>query len=244
MQIIPAIDLRGGRCVRLQQGDFERETVFGDDPVAMAGFWVAQGARWLHLVDLDGAKTGVPSHVDVISDIVKLTGIPCQVGGGLRDDAAVEAYLTRGVKRAIVGTAALRDPEWFGRLVERWPGRVVLGLDARGGRVATQGWLSTSSVSALELATRFDNLPLAAVIYTDIGRDGMLEGADVDGTGALARAIRTPVIASGGVGSIDDIKRLSALGLAGCIAGRALYDRRFSLAEAQAVADAAARGQT
>lgn len=244
MDVIPAIDLRGGRCVRLKQGDFAQETVFGDDPVAMALHWEREGARRLHVVDLDGAKSGQPAHREIVKAIAASLKIPVQLGGGLRTDDAIDATLSDGVERAVIGTQALRDPEWFRRLAMRWPGQIVLGLDARDGRVATHGWLDTSSVSALELAKQFDDLPLAAVIYTDIGRDGMLAGPDVDGTGALARTIRAPVIASGGVGTIDDIQRLSALPLAGCIAGRALYDRRFSLAEAQAVADAVARGHT
>ncbi len=232
MQVIPAIDLRGGRCVRLVQGDFDRETVFGDDPAAMAARWVADGAQRLHLVDLDGAKTGRPTNVEAVRAILSAVDVPCQIGGGIRDDASAAAWLDAGIERVIVGTQALKDPGWFRSLVERFPDRVVLGLDARDGRVATDGWLDVSSVLAVSLAEQFDDLPLAAVIYTDIACDGMLEGPNIEATRQLADRIETPVIASGGVGSLEDLARLAELPIAGCIVGRALYEGRFRLSEA------------
>ena len=232
MQVIPAIDLRGGRCVRLVQGDFDRETVFGDDPAAMAARWVADGAERLHLVDLDGAKTGRPANVEAVRAILSAVDVPCQIGGGIRDDASAAAWLDAGIERVIVGTQALKDPAWFRNLAERFPNRVVLGLDARDGRVATDGWLDVSSVLAVSLAEQFDDLPLAAVIYTDIACDGMLTGPNIEATRQLADRIKTPVIASGGVGSLEDLARLAVLPIAGCIVGRALYEGRFRLSEA------------
>jgi len=232
MQVIPAIDLRGGRCVRLVQGDYDRETVFGDDPAEMAAKWAAEGATRLHLVDLDGAKLGRPVNVEAVRSILARVAVPCQLGGGVRDDATADAWLEAGIERVIVGTQALKDPPWFRALVERHPGRIVLGLDAHDGHVATGGWLDVSRVEAVSLAEQFDDLPLGAVVYTDIARDGMLEGPNVAATGALAARIRTPVIASGGVGTLEDLARLATLPIAGCIVGRALYEGRFSLREA------------
>ncbi|MFO0890784.1 MAG: 1-(5-phosphoribosyl)-5-[(5-phosphoribosylamino)methylideneamino]imidazole-4-carboxamide isomerase [Isosphaeraceae bacterium] len=232
MRVIPAIDLRGGLCVRLLQGDYDRETVFGDDPAAMAERWEAEGANLIHLVDLDGAKAGRPVNVDPVRRIVGCVSVPCQLGGGVRDEATIAAWLEAGVARVVVGTQALKDPEWFGRMARAYPGRLVLGLDARGGKVAVSGWLETSSVDAVELALRFDDLPLAAVVYTDIARDGTLEGPNLEATGALAGRLSRPVIASGGVGSLDDIGRLAALPVEGAIVGRALYEGAFTLAEA------------
>ncbi len=233
MQVIPAIDLRGGRCVRLQQGDYGRETVFGEDPAAMAEHWVSQGATRLHLVDLDGAKFGEPAHVETVREILARVDVPCQLGGGIRDEETLEAWLGAGLNRVIVGTQALKDPPWFRKMAERHPGRLVLGLDAKEGRVATAGWLDVSSVEVLSMAERFDDLPLAAVIYTDIAKDGMLEGPNLDATEALARRLKTPVIASGGVGSLEDLSRLATLPVVGCIVGRALYEGRFLLREAR-----------
>jgi phosphoribosylformimino-5-aminoimidazole carboxamide ribotide isomerase len=236
MQIIPAIDLRGGRCVRLQQGDYGRETVFGDDPAAMAARWASEGARRIHLVDLDGAKEGWPVNEAAVRAILERVDVPCQLGGGIRDDATADAWLEAGVERVVVGTRALKDPPWFRSLVQRHPGRVVLGLDARDGRVATDGWLAVSTVGAVELAQQFDDLPLAGVVYTDIGRDGMLAGPALAATAELAARLEAPVIASGGVGSVDDLARLASTPVAACIVGRALYDGRFTLAEARRAA--------
>lgn len=233
MEVIPAIDLRAGRCVRLQQGDYDRETVFGEDPAAMAEHWVKEGATRLHLVDLDGAKSGQPTNIEPVREILARVSIPCQLGGGIRDEATLTSWLEAGLDRVVVGTQALKDPEWFAAMSRKHPGRLILGLDARDGRVATDGWLDVSAVDAVELASRFDDLPLAAVIYTDIARDGMLEGPNVASTGALARRLRAPVIASGGVGELEDIARLSTLPIAGCIVGRALYDGRFRLRDAR-----------
>ncbi len=232
MQVIPAIDLRGGYCVRLRQGDFEKETVFGDDPAAMAARWESEGAERIHLVDLDGAKAGRPMNVEAVRQIIGRVQIPCQLGGGLRDQATIAAWLDAGLDRVVVGTQALRDPVWFGRMAAAYPARLILGLDARNGRVATAGWSDVSSIQALALARQFDPLPLAAMIYTDIERDGTLLGPNLDGIAALAQAVQTPVIASGGVGGLEDLEHLAALPIAGCIVGRALYEGRFTLRDA------------
>jgi phosphoribosylformimino-5-aminoimidazole carboxamide ribotide isomerase len=234
MRVIPAIDLRGGRCVRLRQGDYDRETVFGDDPAGMAEHWVREGATFLHLVDLDGAKAGHPVNTQAVEAILDRVGVPCQLGGGIRDEETLAGWIETGVERVVVGTQALKDPAWFRTMAERYAGRVVLGLDERDGRVATGGWLDASSVVAVTLAEQFDDLPLAAVVYTDIARDGTLQGPNLAATEALARRLRTPVIASGGIGSLDDVERLSALPIAACIVGRALYEGRFRLDEARA----------
>ncbi len=232
MQIVPAIDIRGGFCVRLRQGDFDQETIFGDDPAAMAVRWEGEGAERLHLVDLDGAKEGRPVNVDAVRRIRDRVKVPCQLGGGIRDEATIAAWLEAGLERVVVGTQALRDPDWFARMARAYPGRLLLGLDARDGRVATHGWLEVSSIAALALAQEFDSLPIAGIIYTDIARDGTLEGPNTTAIATLTEAVRTPVIASGGIGSLDDIQRLAPLPIAGCIVGRALYEGRFSLCEA------------
>jgi phosphoribosylformimino-5-aminoimidazole carboxamide ribotide isomerase len=236
MQIIPAIDLRGGRCVRLRQGDYDRETVFGDDPAAMAAHWESEGTERIHLVDLDGAKAGRPVNVEAVRSILDRVNVPCQLGGGIRDSATIAAWLNAGVERVIVGTQALKDPTWFRRVAETYSRRIVLGLDARDGRVATEGWLDVSTVDAIELAEQFDDLPLGGVVYTDISRDGMLEGPNLAATEALARRLKTPVIASGGVGRLEDIANLAALPIAACIVGRALYEGRFRIREASELA--------
>jgi len=233
MQVIPAIDLRGGQCVRLQQGDYDRETVFGDDPAAMAARWESEGASRIHLVDLDGAKQGRPVNIEAVRAILGRVKVPCQLGGGVRDEATIAAWLDAGLDRVIVGTKALQDPSWFRSMVEKYPVRLTLGLDAKGGRVATGGWLEVSSVDAADLAGQFDDLPLAAVIYTDIARDGMLEGPNLEATEALALRLKTPVTASGGVGRLEDLARLATLPVEACIVGRALYEGRFRLSEAR-----------
>ncbi len=212
MQVIPAIDLRGGRCVRLRQGDFDQETVFGDDPAAMAARWESEGASRIHLVDLDGAKAGRPVNVEAVTRIVERVEVPCQLGGGLRDQATIAAWLEAGLDRVVVGTQALRDPDWFGRMAETYPGRLILGLDARDGRVATAGLARASrALQALTLARQFDALPLAGIIYTDIARDGTLEGPNLRRHRRAGRSVRTPVIASGGVGELEDLERLAVL---------------------------------
>jgi phosphoribosylformimino-5-aminoimidazole carboxamide ribotide isomerase len=230
--IFPAIDLRGGQCVRLRQGDYEQETVFGSDPAAMARRWVEQGARYLHLVDLDGARAGHPVNGPSVQNIVAAVDVPCQLGGGLRTEDDVARALGWGVARVVIGTRALTDPAGAEALCRRFPERVVLGIDARNGQAATDGWLADSATSALDLARRCAAWPLAALVYTDISRDGMLAGPNVDALAELARTVALPVIASGGVTTLEDVRRLARLGLAGCIIGRALYEGRLDLAEA------------
>jgi phosphoribosylformimino-5-aminoimidazole carboxamide ribotide isomerase len=233
MQVIPAIDLRGGCCVRLRQGDYGRETIFSDDPAAMAAHWESEGAGRIHLVDLDGARAGRPVNVAAVRGIVDRVGVPCQLGGGVRDEATIAGWLESGLERVIVGTQALKDPPWFRAMALKYEGRLILGLDARDGRVATGGWLDVSSVEATTLALQFDDLPLAGVVYTDIACDGMLAGPNVAATGTIAARLKTPVIASGGVGSLEDLENLAVLPIAGCIVGRALYEGRFRFRDAR-----------
>jgi phosphoribosylformimino-5-aminoimidazole carboxamide ribotide isomerase len=235
--IYPAIDLRGGQCVRLEQGDYAQETVFGADPAAMARRWVEQGAAFLHLVDLDGARAGHPVNTASVRALVAAAGVPCQLGGGLRTEAHLAEALGLGVARVILGTRALEDPDWCAAMCRRFPGRIALGIDARNGRVATDGWLRESDTLAVDLALRATGWGVAAIIYTDIHRDGMLKGANVEATAELARAVPgVPIIASGGVTSLDDVARLARAGLAGCIVGRALYEGRIDLPAAIEVA--------
>lgn len=231
MQIYPAIDLRGGQCVRLKQGDYAQETVFGADPAEMARRWVSEGATYLHIVDLDGARDGKPVNGDSIRSIVKASRVPCQLGGGLRTEDDVKQALGWGLARVIVGTKALQSPAWLTQMAQRFPGRIVLGIDAKAGKVATQGWLDVSEMAALELARTLGKPPLSAIIYTDISRDGMMQGANVGAMAEMAAAVPLPVIASGGVTMLDDVKRLQENGLAGCIIGRALYEGQLSLRE-------------
>ena len=232
MQIYPAIDLRGGRCVRLKQGDYAQEMVFDNDPVSVARRWEKSGARWLHLVDLDGAKAGHPVNGDVIRRIRESVAIHCQVGGGLRDDDDIEEAFSWGVERIILGTGALTDPGWLRSVCERHPGRVVLGLDARAGMVATHGWLETSEHKAVDVAKRVVAWRLAAIVFTDIAKDGMLAGPNFEALAEMKKAVPIPIIASGGVTTLDDIRRLAQLGLSGCIIGRALYEGKIDLTEA------------
>jgi phosphoribosylformimino-5-aminoimidazole carboxamide ribotide isomerase len=234
--ILPAIDLRDGQCVRLRQGDYAQETIFGTDPAAMARRWVGQGAAYLHLVDLDGAREGRPVNGATVRAIVKAAGVPCQLGGGLRSEAHVEEALAWGLDRVVLGTRALRDPAWCEAVCRRFPGRVALSIDARDGVVVTDGWQQVSQVTALDLARRCAAWPLAAVVYTDIRRDGMLEGPNVEATAELAAALPVPVFASGGVTTLDDVARLTRRRLAGCVIGRALYEGRLDLAAALALA--------
>jgi phosphoribosylformimino-5-aminoimidazole carboxamide ribotide isomerase len=228
--------LRGGQCVRLRQGDFAQETVFGTDPTAIARRWVSQGASYLHLVDLDGAKQGRPVNGTSVRRIVEESGVACQLGGGLRSEKDIAEALNWGVARVIVSTRALLDPSWFEAICRQFAGKVVLGIDAQKGQVATDGWLRISQRSAIDLARQCENWPLAAVIYTDINRDGMLEGPNLDALTELQAATRLPIIASGGVSTLNDIRRLTLLGLVGCIVGRAIYEGRLDLAEAIKVA--------
>ena len=232
MQIWPAIDVRAGKCVRLKQGDYQRETIFSDDPAAVARQWVAQGATCLHLVDLDGARDGQVLNGPVIASIVAAVNVPCQIGGGIREEASIRALLELGLSRLVLGTQAIRQPDWFRQMVRRYPGRLVLGIDARQGRVATDGWLQTSSLTATEVAGWFAEEPIAGVVYTDISQDGMLSGPNFAAMTEMKAAVSCPVIASGGVACTEDVRRLAALGLDGCIIGRALYEGRVRLADA------------
>jgi phosphoribosylformimino-5-aminoimidazole carboxamide ribotide isomerase len=235
MQIWPAIDLRGGKCVRLQQGDYGRETVFGDDPAAMAREMVEQGAECLHLVDLDGARDGRPANLPSIEAILGAVGVPCELGGGIRDEATICELLDLGLARLVIGTKALREPDWFRGIVREFPQRLALGIDARDGFVATDGWLQTSKTSAIEMAQQFDGEPLAAIIYTDIARDGMLAGPNLGAMRAMKEAVGVPVVASGGVTTAADVVNLAAIPMDGVIIGRALYEGTLTLAEALAV---------
>ena len=235
MILFPAIDLKEGLAVRLEQGDMARATVFHRDPAAQARAFEVQGFAYLHIVDLDGAFAGKPVNADAVDRILETIGIPVQLGGGVRDMATVDAWLGKGVDRVIIGTAAVRDPQFVKEAAKKYPGRVAVGLDARDGKVAVQGWAETSELSVLDIARRFEDAGVAAIIYTDIARDGLLQGLNLDATIALADAISIPVIASGGLGSIDDIKALlepRAKKLEGAIAGRALYDGRLDPAAA------------
>jgi len=236
MELWPAIDLRGGRCVRLLQGDYDRETVFGEDPVAMARGFAAAGARRLHIVDLDGAKAGAPVQAELVGRMVAATGLPCQLGGGVRSRDTAAAYLAAGVSRVIIGSLAVEEPDAFIALAEEFPGRIVLGLDARDGRVAVRGWLETSGTLAVEIAQRHAHLPLAAIVYTDIATDGMLSGPNLPALREMIAATPLPIIASGGVAGADDIRHVAEIGAAGCIVGKALYAGAVTLPAALAAA--------
>ncbi|MDI9432560.1 MAG: 1-(5-phosphoribosyl)-5-[(5-phosphoribosylamino)methylideneamino]imidazole-4-carboxamide isomerase [Planctomycetota bacterium] len=236
MDVIPAIDLRDGKVVRLIQGQYDRQITYRDDPAEQARQFHADGARWLHIVDLDGAKAGRPVNTASIEAIVCLGLLKVEVGGGLRDEASIAQLLDMGVTRVIIGTKAVSDFDWFSRMAEKFAGRIVLGLDARGSMVATHGWLEDSQQTVLEFAARADELPLAAIIYTDIAKDGMLTGPNLERTQALAEAVKTPVVASGGVKEADDIRRLHPIGVAGVIVGRSLYEGTLTLPDAIAAA--------
>lgn len=229
MFVYPAIDLLNGRCVRLRQGDYSRETVFSDDPAAVARQWVALGADRLHIVDLDGAKAGQPVNGTVIRQIVESSGVPCQLGGGIRTDADLTTVFDWGVRWAVLGTRALQDPGWVRTVSHRHPGRIVLGIDAKDGFVATDGWLNVSRVQAVELAGQVSGSPLAAVVYTDIATDGMMSGPNFDALAEMQAAVDVPVIASGGVCTLEHVTRLAGAGTYGCIIGRALYEGALDL---------------
>jgi phosphoribosylformimino-5-aminoimidazole carboxamide ribotide isomerase len=238
MILYPAIDLKDGACVRLERGVMDRATVFNADPPAQARAFADAGCTWLHVVDLDGAFAGRPMNAAAVEAIVAAVDLKLQLGGGIRDLATIERWLDAGLARVILGTAALKDPALVREACRLFPGRVAVGIDARDGRVAVEGWAETSTLTALELARRFEDCGVAALIHTDIERDGMLRGANVAATAALARAIATPVIVSGGVSSLDDLRAVkaeAASGIAGAICGRALYDGRLDLAEALAL---------
>lgn len=235
MIIFPAVDLKEGKCVRLERGVMASATVYSEDPAATARRWQAEGAEWLHVVDLDGAMAGEPRNREAVVRILGAVNIPVQVGGGVRTLETLATYLDLGVQRVVLGTAALKDPQLLAQACERFPGRVVLGLDSRHGRVAVEGWGETSEVGAVELAWKVETLALAAIIYTDIQRDGMQTGPNNEATRQLARAVRLPVIASGGVGRLEDIAALRTLepdGVVGVVVGRALYTGSIRLADA------------
>ncbi|MGQ0824328.1 MAG: 1-(5-phosphoribosyl)-5-[(5-phosphoribosylamino)methylideneamino]imidazole-4-carboxamide isomerase [Actinomycetota bacterium] len=237
MDLYPAIDLRGGRVVRLAQGDYERETRYGDDPVAVAQGFEAGGARWIHVVDLDAARSGQTSNRDVIAGICRAVACRVQCGGGVRTSTAAQSLLDAGVDRVVVGTAAVEQPELVDELAFRFPERVAVGLDTRDGVVATHGWTETSGATLLEVAARFDRPGVGALVVTEIGRDGMLEGPDIEQLASVVAAVRVPVIASGGIASIADVRTLAMLEvcgrrLSGAITGRAVYEGRFSVEEA------------
>jgi len=241
MLIIPAIDLKDGQCVRLRQGLMEDSTVFSDDPVAMAAQWVKAGTRRLHLVDLNGAFAGEPVNGEVVTAIAQAyPGLPIQIGGGIRSLETIEAYVKAGVSYVIIGTKAVREPEFVGEACRAFPGKVIVGLDAKIGMVATDGWAELSDVKATDLARQFDALGVSAIVYTDIARDGMMQGVNVEATVEMAKASSIPVIASGGITNMDDIKALASVassGICGAITGRAIYEGTLDVAEAQAYCD-------
>ena len=245
MLIIPAIDLKDGRCVRLKQGDMSTATVFSDDPVAMARHWAAQGAKRLHIVDLNGAVAGRPKNEKVIRDMIAAVGdkVAIQLGGGIRDLDAIESYIDAGVTYVIVGTAAVKNPGFLSDACYAFPGHVIAGLDAKDGKVAVEGWSKMTGHDVVDLARKFEEYGVEAIIYTDIGRDGMMSGVNIDATLKLAQALKTPIIASGGLTSIADVQAICAKlvpeGIIGAIAGRALYEGKLDLKAAQAAADKA-----
>ena len=235
MIFFPAIDLKDGQCVRLFQGDMDQVTVFGDDPAGQAKGFADAGAKWLHVVDLNGAFSGRPVNEDAVSGILDRIDIPVQLGGGIRDMQTIDFWLDRGVRRVILGTVAVRDPDLVKQACKRHPDRVVVGIDARDGMVAVEGWTELSKITGLELAKEFEDCGVAAIIYTDIARDGAMDGPNIEATVGLANAVSVPVIASGGVSSLEDLEALKATGtglLEGVISGRALYDGRIDLAAA------------
>lgn len=246
MILFPAIDLKEGRCVRLIQGDMAQATVFNDDPAAQAADFAAQGFSWLHLVDLDGAFAGRPMNAAAVEAILARITVPVQLGGGVRDMKTVEGWLSRGVRRIIIGTAAVRDPGFVREAARRFPGQIAVGIDARDGRVAVDGWARLSEMSAEDLGRRFEDAGVSAVVYTDIARDGVLKGLNIEATLALGRALTIPVIASGGLASLDDVRRLlepDCAVLEGAITGRALYDGRLDPAQALGLIRAAAQAE-
>ncbi len=238
MIVIPAIDLKEGKCVRLEQGLMDKDTVFNDNPAAQARAWQDQGAELLHIVDLDGAFAGEPKNRAAIEAIVKAISIPSQLGGGIRDMATIEGYLALGLSRVIIGTAAQRNPELVREACLKFPGRIVVGIDAKNGMVAVQGWAELTDISAVDLARKLEGFGVSAIIYTDISRDGMLQGPNLEATKALAESVSIPIIASGGVSSLKDIQNLMAIessGISGVITGKAVYTGAIRLAEAVAL---------
>jgi len=232
MYIIPAIDLWDGKCVRLIQGDYRRQIDYENNPVKQAQEFSLAGAKWLHIVDLDGAKVGKPVNTDAISAIAALGQLKIEIGGGLRDEASIKQLLDMGAERVIVGTKAVSDFEWFSEIAKKFRGKIVLGLDARGSKVSTHGWTKDSATNLLDFATEAAKLPLAAIIYTDITRDGMMAGPNFERTKAIVQAVEVPVIASGGVREISDIKKLAEMEVEAAIIGRSLYEGRLNLSDA------------
>lgn len=232
MWIYPAIDILQSKCVRLRQGDYQQKTVFSENPVEVAQTWVRQGASRIHLVDLDGAKSGQPINEAVIRDIAATVSVPCQLGGGIRTGADLERVFSWGIRWAVLGTKAIQNPEWLMQMAEKYPDRIVLGLDARDGLVATEGWLSTSTIQATALAKQVENAPLAAVVYTDIAKDGMMAGPNFESLREMRQTTKLRVIASGGVTTLAQAEQLHAEGTYGAIIGRALYEGTISLTEA------------
>lgn len=237
MKLYPAIDLKDGNCVRLYKGEMSEATVFNDNPLSQAQSFEAEGAEYLHIVDLNGAFAGAPVNGDAVSSILEGLKIPVQLGGGIRDMATVEMWLSKGLSRVILGTAAVNDPDFVREAASNFAGQVAVGIDARDGMVATEGWATTTDVTATDLAKRYEDAGVAAIIYTDINRDGAMQGPNVEATAALAHAVTIPVIASGGVSSLDDLTALKNSGapLDGAISGRALYDGKINVAEAVAL---------
>ncbi|MCW8826222.1 MAG: 1-(5-phosphoribosyl)-5-[(5-phosphoribosylamino)methylideneamino]imidazole-4-carboxamide isomerase [Gammaproteobacteria bacterium] len=241
MILIPAIDLKDGKCVRLRQGIMEDETIFSDDPVAMAKQWVDAGARRLHLVDLNGAFEGKPVNGEIVRAIAKAyPDLPIQIGGGIRDFQIVEQYLDAGVSYLIIGTKAVKEPEFVGELCKKFPGHIIVGLDAKDGMVATDGWAEVSDINVIDMAKRFEDDGVVSIVYTDIGRDGMMKGVNVEATLKLAQSISIPVVASGGITNLDDIRALCKVadqGIMGAITGRAIYEGTLDFAEGQRLSD-------
>ncbi len=241
MLIIPAIDLKDGKCVRLRQGRMEDETVFSDDPVAVAAQWVEQGARRLHIVDLNGAFAGEPVNASVVHEIAEaFPSLPIQIGGGIRDEDTIQTYLTAGVEYVIIGTKAVNQPHFVNDICAEFPGHIIVGLDAKDGKVAIDGWSKLSKHDVIDMAKHFEDDGVVSIVYTDIGRDGMMTGVNVESTVKLAQAVTIPIIASGGITNIEDIKALCAVqdeGISGAITGRAIYEGTLDFAEAQKLSD-------
>jgi len=246
MLLIPAIDLKDGKCVRLRQGKMEDNTVFSDNPVEVAGRWVAAGARRIHLVDLDGAFAGQPKNADIIHQIVAAyPDVPVQIGGGIRDEETIQAYLNVGVQYVIIGTKAVAEPHFIRDVAVEFPGHIIVGLDAKDGKVAVDGWSKLSRHDVIDMAKKFEEYGVEAIIYTDISRDGMMNGVNVEATARLADAINIPVIASGGITTIEDVRALAAAaedGIMGAITGRAIYEGTLDFAEAEKLAQSFPKG--
>ena len=241
MELIPAIDLKDGHCVRLKQGRMDDDTVFSEDPVAVADHWVKQGARRLHLVDLNGAFAGEPVNGEIVNAIARAhPGLPIQIGGGIRSAETIQAYLDAGVQWVIIGTKAVKEPQFVRDMCKQFPGHVIVGLDAKDGKVATDGWAEVTDIDVVDLARQFEHDGVVAIVYTDISRDGMLQGVNVEATERLAEAISIPVIATGGITDMEDVRRLCGartVGITGAITGRAIYEGTLDFAQGQALAD-------